>query len=75
MGNPSLPSLKHKRHSQVGAGPLWVGKGKRFSGQLLCVFFGRPGRKGTGCSITKSFPIKELNLLFFVIIGRGPNCL
>ena len=35
MGNPSLPSLKHKRHSQVGAGPLWVGKGKSFGGLLF----------------------------------------
>ena len=57
-------------------GLLWVGKRKRLGGLLLCVFSGRFGKKGMiGCLIIKSFLIRELSLLFFVICGLGPNCL
>lgn len=51
-------------------------KRKKFWWPALCVGFGRSRKKGTiGHSIIKSCLIKELNLLFFVIFGCGPNCL
>ena len=68
--------LQWESCSQVDMGPMWVGKGKRLGGLLLCVLSGQFGRKGTiGRSITRNFLIRELSLLFFVIFGHGPNCL
>ena len=51
-------------------------KRKRLGGLLLCVFCGWSRKKGTiGRLVTKSFLIRELSLLFFVICGLSPNCL